>query len=283
MVVRISLKSTQEAQHWFSKEIMSADNTLRTPSRPEEPVPLPEYPRPQMKRAAWWNLNGLWEYAILPEEAPAPRECEGRILVPYAVESALSGVQRPLRPDQRLWYRRTFDSPQQVGMRVLLHFGAVDYECSVWVNGTHAGGHRGGYLPFTFDISGMLKEGENELVVSVWDPTDTGMQQRGKQVLEPGTIWYTAVSGIWQTVWLEAVPVTSIDSLRLTPDLEGQSLAVEVRIRGAAESARVEVEAFSEEEKIASAQGPAQESLHLPVPNPRAWSLEDPHLYDLRV
>ncbi len=167
----------------------------------------------------------------------------------------------------------------------MLHFGAVDYACDVWVNGKRLGGHTGGYLPFTFDITDSLKEGENELVVSVWDPSDTGLQQRGKQVLRPKGIWYTPVSGIWQTVWLEAVPAISIQSLILTPDLDNQTLSVQVQLRGATEDEvlRMEVEACAGDESIASATGDVQSQVTLAIPDPRAWSPADPYLYDLRV
>ena len=289
---------------------MPNGNPLRTRWTPAEPSPLPEHPRPQMTRPGWVNLNGPWEYAILAKEQPAPQNYSGQILVPYPVESLLSEVQKPLLPEQRLWYRRTFHDPRKEDCfapsvlamtgKVLLHFGAVDYECQVWVNGMPVGEHRGGYLPFTFDITRALREGENELVVAVWDPTDTGMQQRGKQVLKPKGIWYTAVSGIWQTVWLEAVPEISIESLKLTPDVGNQSLAVEVRLRGAegVDGLEVEVSAFSEilnhrdtentEEKeqtskISSARGIGGEILKLSISNPRLWCPEDPHLYGLRV
>ncbi len=214
---------------------------LRTSWTPDPSCPLPEYPRPQMARPGWINLNGPWEYAIQVVEERAPETYPGKILVPYPVESALSGVQRSLLPDEKLWYRRSFSDPRQQlqnqhdsqqGGRILLHFGAVDYLCVVWVNNHFAGKHHGGYLPFSLDITDLLQAGENELVVSVWDPTDAGLQQRGKQSLHPKGIWYTAVSGIWQTVWLEAVPEVSIQSINLTPDLEDQKLQVEVIIRG---------------------------------------------------
>lgn len=269
---------------------MPAGNGLRTPWTPAEPVPLPEYPRPQMTRPGWTTLNGWWEYAILSREEPAPQPYQGNILVPYPVESLLSGVQKTLLPEQRLWYRRTVpdirtQAQQAEGWHVLLHFGAVDMACEVWLNGALVGEHQGGYLPFTLDINAALQDGENELVVAVWDPTDTGLQQRGKQVLQTNGIWYTAVSGIWQTVWLELVPPTSIARLRLTPDLEAQTLTVEVTLRGAAQASAltVEAEASFGGDKIAADSGPADTPVRLHIPNPRAWSPSDPCLYDLQV
>jgi beta-galactosidase/beta-glucuronidase len=268
--------------------------TMHTPWSTETPCPLPEYPRPQLTRSGWLNLNGLWDYAILPRGS-FPQAYDGPILVPYPVESSLSGVQKALLPDQELWYRRTFSDPRPdhaEGSRstkdacILLHFGAVDWQCRVWVNGQAVGEHTGGYLPFTFDITAALIPGENELVVSAWDPTDAGLQQRGKQVLHPHGIWYTAVSGIWQTVWLEVVPAVSIQALKLTPDLNNQSLTVDVTLRSAEDGADLQAEAvaFTGEQVVASIRGEAgQRTLKLTIPNPHPWSPADPFLYDLRV
>lgn len=256
---------------------------MKTRWSPADPTPLPEYPRPQMTRSQWINLNGLWDYAVLPKGYSAPKKFDGKILVPYAIESELSGVEKPLLPSQRLWYRRIFTTSPVVKNKVLLHFGAVDDECDVWINGIHVGGHRGGYLPFSFDITAVIIDGDNELVVSVWDPTDTGLQQRGKQVLNPKGIWYTAVSGIWQTVWMELVPEISIVSLKLTPNLDSETLSVEVTVRGETEGVSVEAESTHTGEKIVSVSEQTEDTVRLAIPNPRVWSPTDPYLYDLRV
>lgn len=189
-------------------------------------LPLPEYPRPFLRRDSFVSLNGTWQYAITDGPAPPPRY-EGPILVPYSPEAPASGVGRTLRPGQWLHYRRSFSAPEGQGGRVLLHFGAVDYECAVTVNGRLAGGHRGGYWPFTLDITDCLyDEKENILLVAVQDPTDAGTQARGKQKRKPGGMFYTAQSGIWQTVWLERVPDCYITGLQVTADFDTRTVRV---------------------------------------------------------
>lgn len=273
--------------------------TLKTPWKPDEPVPLPEYPRPQLVRKEWMNLNGWWAYAIVPGvtgDRGTPERWDGKILVPYPVESALSGVGRPLGTEEVLMYRQTFTLPAEwAGMHVLLHFGAVDYDCRVWVNGEEAGGHRGGYLPFSFDITRCLKPGENILTVAVTDPTDSGLQQRGKQTLKPAGIWYTAVSGIWQTVWLEPVPEVSIAGLTVTGDPMSGKLVVGTEVQfadqpvagteeqGCAAGCSVEVDVTVEGTVIVSARGQVGDPVTCTLPDPRPWCPEDPFLYGLEV
>jgi beta-galactosidase/beta-glucuronidase len=174
-----------------------------------------EYPRPQFEREHWQNLNGLWDYAITARDAAQPAAWQGKILVPFAVESTLSGVGKMLSPDQALWYRQTIKHSPAAGRRTLLNFEAVDYHSTVWVNGQQVGEHIGGNTPFSFDVTGALKKGANEIVVRAWDATG-GAQLRGKQTLEPKGIWYTRVSGIWQTVWLEEVPARYISETKLS-------------------------------------------------------------------
>jgi beta-galactosidase/beta-glucuronidase len=261
-----------------------ADNPLTTPWTADVKAesPLPEYPRPQLTREKWINLNGLWDYALRPKDEGRPTQFEGKLLVPFAVESALSGVKRPLTPYQRLWYRRTFTSPAAKGSRLLLHFGAVDWRAEVWVNGKSAGTHEGGYDPFTFDITSALKPGSapQELVVAVWDPTDTALQPRGKQVLNPNSIWYTAVSGIWQTVWLEPVPAAYVREISMVPDIDGRRLRLTVRAEA---SADFTASASLGGRNVAHVSGTTNTETSVPLSSLELWSPDSPTLYELEI
>ena len=246
-----------------------------------------EYPRPQFVRERWENLNGLWDYTITPEAAPAPVKFDGRILVPYPIESSLSGVGKMLQADQRLWQRRQFQVPAGwKGERVLLHFGAVDYESTLWINGALVGSHKGGFDPFTFDVTSFLKDGSNELLLSVVDPTDSGEQPRGKQVHKPQGIWYTSVSGIWQTVWLEPVPAKLyLAELRLTPDVDAAGLRVTALANEAVadDTYAVRVTASAGGKPVGTLTMRVNREAFLPVPNARLWGPDDPFLYELKA
>lgn len=237
---------------------------------------LTEYPRPQMRRNSYLNLNGRWEYAITDSDE-LPRRWDGTILVPFSPESALSGVGRSLQPGQTLWYRREVILPQgfiPADGRLLLHFGAVDQEAAVYWNGRLLGRHMGGYNAFTLDATDALGP-RNSLVVRVHDDTDASFHSRGKQKTRRGGIWYTPQSGIWQTVWMEAVPRHYIESLRIVP-LFDQS-AVEVMVRC---SQPLQCEATVDGRTVPFTSG---EPARIPMPDFRAWSPEDPYLYDLSV
>ena len=247
--------------------------------------PLPEYPRPQMTRERWQNLNGLWEFSVPRDSGALPfgKSLDEKILVPFAMESALSGVGRHA---DRIIYRRTFTPPSMSSSeRLLLHFGAVDWQARVYVNGKQVGFHSGGYDPFTFDITDALRTGAGpqEVVVSVFDPTDKFGQPRGKQVSEPEGIWYTPVTGIWQTVWLEPVPASSIESLWMTPDVDAGLLRLTVRGRGQVGSSRVDVVALSGGSEVGKASGTVGQEIRVSVPRAHLWSTDDPFLYDLKV
>lgn len=245
---------------------------------------LPEYPRPIMERKEWKNLNGLWEYAIRPTGTQQPADMDGQILVPFAVESSLSGVMKTLGKENELWYSREFTVPSSwKGKNILLHFGAVDWQADVWVNGVKMGQHRGGYTPFSFDITPVLAKGKNQITVKVWDPSDEGYQPRGKQVKHPDGIWYTPVSGIWQTVWMEPVSANHITRLKTTPDIDKKILIVEAHTATGNPSAVVSVVVSEGGKVVATGKAMQGQPVQLAIENARLWSPENPFLYDMKV
>lgn len=241
-----------------------------------------EYPRPQMVRESWQNLNGLWEYAVTPiEQRDVPERWDGRILVPFALESRLGGVQRLLQPNEALWYRRAVEMSPATGKRTLLHFEAVDYRCEVWLNGISVGRHQGGNTPFALEITDAVRPGENTLVVRVEDATEA-WQQRGKQVLEPQGIWYTRISGIWQTVWVEQVPETYLEDLRIVTDAATGKVHVAAKVNGPAAGTRLRAVLKDGEQVAAHTEG-CPSGIDLVVAAPKLWSPDSPHLYGLEI
>lgn len=261
-------------------------STLKTrwSEKINENCPLAEYPRPQLQRKNWLCLNGQYDYAITAVDVEAPAVYDGKILVPFSVESALSGVQKPLQPDNYLWYRRFFSLDESFNDKnTILHFGAVDWQCHVYINGKSVGKHTGGYCAFSFDITNLLKTGENELVVRVYDPTDTSWQQRGKQVMNPRGFWYTATSGIWQTVWLEPVDSCYIHKIKLLPDIDASAIRVTTTIIAGTQAENTVIKAIICEngKQIISQEITCDASISLP--KAKLWSPESPFLYDLHL
>jgi len=247
--------------------------------------PLPKYPRPHLRREKWKSLNGLWDFVVVDKDKIQVNKFSGNILVPFPIESALSGIAQKLKPTQRLWYRRSFEVPSSwEDNRIILHFGAVDWEANVWINGHQIGRHRGGYSPFSFDITEHLDFSEsNEIKIAVWDPTNKTKVIRGKQTLRPFSIKYTAVSGIWQTVWLEPVPKTYIQSIRLRPDIDNDSLQLQLKVQNPLKEDQYNFIIIDEGAKIVEKTLPFKAPFEFAVPDPKLWSPESPFLYDLLI
>ena len=244
---------------------------------------LAEYPRPQLERSEWMNLNGLWSYAITDLKATKPAAFDGQILVPFAVESALSGVQKRVTKENLLWYERTFTIPAKwANQRVMLNFGAVDWSADVYVNDIFVGNHTGGYAPFSLDITAALKKGEQRIVVRVWDPTDSVHNPVGKQRLNPSGIWYTAVSGIWQTVWLEPVAKSNhIKGIATDCDLERGELYVSAAT--ANNNGTLKIEVLDGEKSLYTANVLCGVRATLPIADAKLWTPNTPNLYTLKL
>jgi beta-galactosidase/beta-glucuronidase len=276
------LTSLQSFAQW-----KPAGNNIRTPwaEKLDPANPHPEYPRPQMKRDGWLNLNGLWDYSITYIDEEKPVKYTGKILVPFAAESSLSGVGKSVGANNVLWYKRSFTVPgNMAGKKIILHFDAVDWETEVFVNGKKAGTHQGGFDPFNFDISSLLNKGKaNEILVRVWDPTDEGPQPKGKQVNKPSGIWYTPVTGIWQTVWIEAVASTYIKDVYTVSDIDKKTLTINTTIEQSAPGDKVRVTIKDGGNEVAKEIFESGSPAVITLKDIKLWSPETPVLYDLDV
>jgi beta-galactosidase/beta-glucuronidase len=298
--VALLVAGSINAQQWSP-----AGDRIRTPWA-EEVSPTnshPEYPRPQMVRSEWQSLNGLWDYAIIPKSEPRPAKFDGKILVPFAVESSLSGVGRKVTPDDALWYRTTFSVPSAwKGRRLMLNFDAVDWKTVVYVNDIQIGSHTGGYTHFSFDVTPYLRNGANSLVLKVEDATDNDFQPRGKQVSKPSGIWYTAVSGIWQSVWMEPVAPAHVTDYNVVSSIKEKAINVTVDAEGVQEGDVIKVflldGGIGYSTETANAAKTATDGLYavlasgmtvpggtvtLNVRNPKLWSPDSPYLYGLDI
>ena len=246
------------------------------------------HPRPQLARKGWTNLNGEWDYAVtsVTNTPGRPKSWDGKILVPFAIESSLSGVGRLLNPDEFLWYTRTINCNPRPGERILLHFGGVDFRTMVFIGHTEVTDvpHEGGQNPFTLDITDYVKAGDNELTVCVWDPTEDFVNSRGKQCFEPKGCFYTRVSGIWQTVWMETVPETYIESYRCVTDIDRGEVRFEFKVVGPESDDDVEIDIYDGDTRIASAEKDVGRPVTVKMPKGFAlWSPESPKLYSFKV
>ena len=273
----------------FAQEWKPAGSKILTPwgEKVTAQQPHPEYPRPMLVRENnWQNLNGLWNYAITPASVTEfPASWEGKILVPFAVESALSGVGKEVGKDKALWYHNTITLDKKVNKdNIILHFGAVDWQCDVYVNNNLVGRHEGGFNSFSMDITKFLKKGaKQDIVIRVWDPTDDGPQPRGKQIKNPHGIWYTPVTGIWQTVWLESVPRTYITHTKQTPQFDAGKLSFAAHVEGRMAGDQVKIVIKDGANEIKQQMVNVNSNVDIDLPNLQAWSPSNPKLYDLDV
>lgn len=269
----------QIAVNWAPKSISIP---TKWTSKVDAQKVLSEYPRPTIvRKSKWVNLNGLWDYCVVDTQQIVTDDLfTEKILVPFPLESSLSGVMRSLLPSQNLWYRRSFHfNKEYTQRRILLHFGAVDWKTTVYVNGKEVMQHIGGYNSFSCDITGFVKSGENSLLVKVYDPTDRGIGPHGKQVLAPANIYYTPTSGIWQTVWLEEVPDIHIENIRITPDIDKNQISLIVKVNSKNRSLGIVANVLNG----STGKGQVNSEILLKVPNARLWTPNDPYLYDLEI